>query len=377
MRILITTTQDRFFLSHILGRAAYFKNQGNVIAVAAQKTSADLVRKIELAGFVFYDTGIERQSLNPVTQIIALINLFRIHQDFRPDVSYHLGAKSIFYGTFIGRLYNSKVAIVNAPIGLGFVFASKTFKAKLLRPIVLFLYKLFLNPTRSRVIVENFDDIHFFIENGCLRPQDSFCILGAGVDTDVFCPIPFEERNEICTVVMASRLIKEKGVWDFVSVAHKLKQLGVPVRMQLVGEPDFGNPSSITKEDYQGLCLNNEIEYLGYTSNMVPVLQKAHICCLPSYYREGLPKILIEAASVGLVILTTDAIGCKEAVRDNNGFLFRAHDIEKISELIQILVKNPQEMRQLAQNSRRVAKTYFDATLINKRTYDLIKGLFN
>ena len=377
MRILITTTQDRFFLSHILGRAVYFKNKGNTVAVAAQKTSDELVKKIELSGLTFYDTGIERQSLNPITQIKALLNLFNIHREFCPDVSYHLGAKSIFYGTLISRLFNSNVAIINAPIGLGFVFASDTIKANLLRPFVLFLYKLFLNPARSKVIVENWDDINFFIKKGYLRPKDSFCILGAGVNTDVFCPIPFEDRNDICTVIMASRLIKEKGVWDFINAARRLKQLGVPVRMQLVGEPDFGNPSSLTKEEFLDLCSSTEIECLGYRSNMVPVLQKAHICCLPSYYREGLPKILIEAASVGLAILTTDTIGCKEAVKDNNGYLFPPHDIDKMVELIQFLAKNPQEMKRLGQNSRRVAKAYFDSALINKRTYDLIKSLFN
>ena len=177
MKILIVTTQDSFFLSHIKERAIFFKNQGCIVAVAAQKTSENIINQIKELGFTFYDTKIERQSLNIFSQFYALIRLLRIQFSFKPDISYHLGAKAIFYGTFTARLFNAKVGILNAPIGLGYVFASQSRKARLLRPIVLCLYKHFLNPRNSRVIVENRDDIRFFVENGILRPRDAFCVL--------------------------------------------------------------------------------------------------------------------------------------------------------------------------------------------------------
>ena len=164
MRILVVTTQDRFFLSHIQERASYFKRQGCIVGVAAQKTSDESAKRIQDLGFNFFDTGIERQSINPFSQVAALIRLFKIQSIFRPDISYHLGAKAIFYGSFVSRLYNAKVGIVNAPIGLGYVFASQTIKAKLLKPIVLWCYRQFLNPKNSRVIIENLDDIQFFVK---------------------------------------------------------------------------------------------------------------------------------------------------------------------------------------------------------------------
>lgn len=375
MRILVITTQDRFFLSHIQERACYFKKQGCVVGVAAQKTSDELVKKIQKLGFIFFDTGIERQSINPFSQISALIKLFKIQSIFKPDISYHLGAKSIFYGTLVARLYNSDVGVVNAPIGLGYVFASQTIKAKLLKPIILWCYKLFLNPKKSRVIIENLDDILFFEAKGYLNPKDAFCVLGAGVDTKHFIPIPFASRNQICTVIMAARLIREKGVFDFIEAANRLHELKVPVKMQIVGEPDFGNPSSLTREEFEELKHNPAVDCLGFKEDIVPLLQKAHICCLPSFYREGLPRILVEGCSSGLAIITTDTIGCKETVRNKNGFLITPHDIEKLVQHIEFLVNNPNELEIMSQNSRTVALQYFDTQLICKRTYSILKTL--
>ena len=375
MKVLIVTTQDRFFMSHVLERARYLKEMGCVVAIAAQKTSDDLVNKIRSQGFAFYDTKIVRQSLNPVSQFIAIVRLFTIQHNFKPDISYHLGAKSIFYGTLTAKVYNHKVGIVNAPIGLGYVYASNTRKAKFLRPIVLFLYKLFLNPKNSRVIIENLDDISYFIKMKCLKPKDAFCILGAGVDTEQYSPLPFEERNVVCTVIMASRLIKEKGVMDFVAAANELYADKVPVRMVLVGEPDYGNPSSITKEDYENIRRNPALECWGYRKDMSSVLKMGHICCLPSFYREGLPRILVEAASSGMAILTTDTIGCKETIREQNGYLFHVHDVKKLCMLIRHMVNNPTELRNMAERSRHVALSYFDSKIICKRTYDVIQTL--
>lgn len=375
MKILIVTTQDRFFLSHIKERACYFKEQGCEVGVAAQETDTNLVAQITALGFEFYDTKIERQSINPFSQFIAIYRLAKIQAQFKPDISYHLGAKAIFYGTFTARLVNPNVGIVNAPIGLGYVFASKKLKARLLRPLVLFFYKLFLNPLKSRVIVENFEDIDYFAKTGCLNMKDAFCILGAGVDTDKFVPLSFKERNSVCTVVMASRLIKEKGVFDFVEAANRLYRMNIKVKMCLIGEPDFGNPSSITVKEFNEIQNNPAIETLGYQKNVIPFFQKAHICCLPSFYREGLPRVLVEATSTGLAILTTETTGCKETIRNENGFLFKPHNIEELCSHILYLVNHPEELEAMCRRSRSVALNYFDTRLIAKRTFDIIRNL--
>lgn len=375
MKILIITTQDVFFLSHIEERARYFKARGCEIAVAAQQTSSELVNQIRSKGYHFYDTKIERKSINPISQCKGLIRLLRINLQFKPDVVYNLGAKAIFYGTLTSRIINKKVGILNAPIGLGYVYASDNLRAKLLKPVVFLLYRYFLNPKKSRVIIENFDDINYFVRNKCLDPKDAFCILGAGVDTNHFHPLPLAKRNANLTVVMASRLIKEKGVMDYVKAAQKLYENQIPVRMQLVGKPDYGNPSSVTEDEFKQIKECPYIEYLGYQNDIAPILQSAHVCCLPSYYREGLPRVLIEGASSGLAILTTDTIGCREVIREENGYLIQVHDIEMLVSNITYLAQHITELEYMCAKSREVALKYFDTTIICKRTYEILKSL--
>ena len=335
MKLLIVTTQDRFFLTHIQERATFFKEKGWEVAVAVQMTDFKYRQKITDLGFKFFDTKIERKSLNLFSQLFALVRLKKIFEEFAPDISYHLGAKSIFFGTCVAKLAKQDVKIVNAPIGLGFIYASDSIKARILRPIVDFLYKLFLNPSHSKVIVENQEDINYFVRNGSLKQADAHCILGAGVDTEKFKPA---SRSGPLVIVMASRLIVEKGVWDFVKVAEALHRERLPVRCLLIGKPDEGNPSSISVTDYERLQSNPALECLGFCENVDELFSKADICCFPSFYREGLPRVLIEAASSGLAIITTDVIGCRETVNGKNGVLVPVHDIQSMVEQIKSYV---------------------------------------
>lgn len=372
MRILIITTQDRFFLTHIQERAIFLKQRGWEVAVAVQMTDHKYKQKIVGLGFHFFDTKIERKSLNPFSQLIALVRLREIFKKFNPDVCYHLGAKSIFLGTCVAKFVKHDIKIVNAPIGLGFIYASDSIKAHILRPVVDLLYKLFLNPLHSKVIVENQDDINYFVKNGALKKTDAHCILGAGVDTDKFKPT---SHSGPLIVVMASRLIFEKGVWDFVKVAEALHQEKLPVRCLLIGKPDEGNPSSISVTEYEKLQLNPAVECLGFCENVNEQFSRADICCFPSFYREGLPRVLIEAASSGLAIITTDVIGCRETVNGRNGILVSPHDVQTMVNQIRIYVNNPGLLQEAQCASRALALEKFDKRIICKQTYEVIETL--
>lgn len=377
MKLLVLTTQDKFFLSHVSERAEYFQSCGWEVVVAVQVTSPTFERKIRKKGFKVFDTKIERQSINPISQILAIKRLLKIYSLFKPDLVWHLGAKSIAYGTFAAFVLrlNQSVGIVNAPIGLGYVYSSESFKARVLKPFVNLLYRLFLNPKDSKVIVENLDDLNTFIKKGFLDQKDAFCILGAGVNTSIFSPS--ERKNEICTVIMASRLIEEKGVWDYVEAAKILFERKVPVRMILAGEPDYGNPSSIAKKDFEKLKNSKAIECVGYRSDIADLLKRADVFCLPSYYREGLPRVLVEACSCGLALITTDTIGCRESIRDNNGFLFKPRDVDSLVKHITYLAEHPKERTEMGKRSRVVALNYFDSSIICKRTYKIFEELWN
>ncbi len=374
MKLLILTTQDRFFLSHILDRALYIKDKGWEIIVATEKTSDDYIRRIQQFGFKVYDTQIKRKSINPFSQLRDIITLSKIYKCEKPDVCWHLGAKYIFWGTVVAKLFIPKVKIINSPIGLGFIYISKSCKARLLRPLVTLLYKILLNPKSSFVIVENHDDIEFFIKINAVRKASVALIPGAGIDTKTF--IPSQAKEKICQVVMLSRLIKEKGVYEYIQAAKILHKEKVPVQMILVGEPDYGSPSSVTEDEYKMLQQSDFIKCLGYSEDVLDILQSSHICCLPSY-REGLPRALIEATSCGLPIITTDTVGCRDIILNSNGLLIKVGDIESLCQAVRFMVEHPTEREKMGNNSRLLAISRFDSKKICDQTYQVLENLVN
>ena len=372
MKLLILTTQDRFFLSHLLERALYIQDKGWEIIVATEKTSDDYFRRIQQFGFKVYDTQIKRKSINPFSQLQDIITLSKIYKHEKPDVCWHLGAKYIFWGTIAVRIFIPHVKIINSPIGLGFIYVSKSVKARLLRPLVTLLYKVLLNPKNSFVIVENHDDIEFFVKINAVKEASVVLIPGAGVNTRTF--TPSETKEKICQVVMLSRLIREKGVYEYIQAAKILHEEKVPVQMILVGEPDYGSPSSVTESEYKMLQQCDFIKCLGYQKNVLGILQSSHVCCLPSY-REGLPRALIEATSCGLPVITTDAVGCRDIVINENGLLIKVGDIGELCNAIRFMVENPAERKKMGDNSRELAINRFDSEKICAQTYMVLENL--
>ena len=374
MKLLILTTQDRFFLSHLLERALYIQDKGWEIIVATEKTSDDYFRRIQQFGFKVYDTQIKRKSINPFSQLQDIITLSKIYKHEKPDVCWHLGAKYIFWGTIAVRIFIPHVKIINSPIGLGFIYVSKSVKARLLRPLVTLLYKVLLNPKNSFVIVENHDDIEFFVKINAVKEASVVLIPGAGVNTRTF--TPSETKEKICQVVMLSRLIREKGVYEYIQAAKILHEEKVPVQMILVGEPDYGSPSSVTESEYKMLQQCDFIKCLGYQKNVLGILQSSHVCCLPSY-REGLPRALIEATSCGLPVITTDAVGCRDIVINENGLLIKVGDIGELCNSIRFMVENPAERKKMGDNSRELAINRFDSEKICAQTYMVLENLIS
>lgn len=375
MNLIIFVGQDRFFLSHVKDRAEFFAQKGFKVYVLGKKTDDRYVKEIESLGFAFYDTKIQRDDTNPLSAIKSLIKIISIYRNIKPDVSFHLGAKAIFLGTIAAKMFSKTVGIVNAPIGLGHVFICKTLRAKILRNVVVCLYKLLLNPNNSRVIVENQDDIHFFLNLNAVKAEDIYLIPGAGINTRVFLPRNKLGNNEDCTVIMVARLIREKGVYEFISAAEEAYKHKLPIKFVLVGSPDFSNPSSLTDCEYRNLLNNPAIKCEGFTENVLPLLQTADIACLPSY-REGLPRSLIEACSCGLPIVTTDTVGCREIVINDNGLIVPVGDEKALFEAIKTLAFSRKQREIMGLKSRSLAVERFETNKISEKTYQVMESLY-
>ena len=374
MNLIVFVGQDRFFLTHVKDRAEFLARKGFNVHVLGEKTSDRYVKQIERLGFKFYDTKIRRDAINPVEALWNFINVISIYRRIRPDVVFHLGAKAIFFGTVSAKLLGNSVSIVNAPIGLGHLFICKTTRARILRNIVTFLYKLLLCTNKSKVIVENQDDINFFIGLGAVKKEDIFLIPGAGIDTELFIPSEKINCSKTCTIIMVARLIKEKGIYEFIASAEMSYEERLPLKFIVVGSPDGNNPSSLTRAEYENLLKNPAIECVGFTENVLPLLQRADIACLPSY-REGLPRSLIEACSCGLPIVTTDTVGCREIVINNNGLIVPVGDKEALFNAIKTLAFSEKLRRNMGMNSRNIAVQRFETNKISEQTYNVMELL--
>lgn len=363
MKILYLINNDKFFCSHFLERAIAAKAKGYEVIVASGEGGARDV--IINSGLEYIDIPLKRSGINPFKEFFLILFIFNIYKKTNPDIVHHITLKPIIYGSLVSVILKIKF-IVNAPVGMGYVFSSSDFKAKVLKYFILFVFRFLLNPSNSRVIFENSDDLNFFIKNGSVKSADACLIRGAGIDLIKF--KPSERLVNPPKVVLVARMLKDKGVLEFVSAAKIIRNSGLQVKFVLVGEPDPGNPASISLEDIKIWVENGLVEWWGHRNDIAEILTESTIACLPSY-REGLPKSLLEAAASGLPIVTTDAVGCREVVKDGyNGYLVPIGNSLMLAGAIEMLIKNFELRKMMGRNSRLMAESEFDSELIINQT---------
>ncbi|WP_367849020.1 glycosyltransferase family 4 protein [Rhodoferax sp. WC2427] len=369
-KLLYFISEDWFFCSHFLDRAKLAQSQGFEIVVLAREGRH--AQRIKDAGFRIVGLDMERSSTQLWKEWQVLRQVWRVYGQEKPDVLHHVALKPIIYGSLVARLRGLR-AVVNAPVGMGYVFTSQDKKVRWLRPLVGLFLRNLLNPQGSKVIFENSEDLQAHVLRKAVRPLDAVLIQGAGVDTAVFHPVAAPQGDPI--VVMAARMLKDKGVVEFVAAARLLRQRGVGARFWLVGAPDPGNPSSLTKAELMGWQAQGDVEWLGHQDDMPSLLQRCHIACLPSY-REGLPKFLLEAMASGLAVVSTDVPGCRTAVQHGlTGLLVPARDVVALADALAQLISQPLQRADMGRCARARVEREFSGTHINQQTLELYQRL--
>lgn len=376
-KILYNLTEDWFFCSHFLERALAAKKAGYSIIVIAKENKHKNI--IESYGISFYPIPFNRKSINPLYEFYTLLKIIIIYSKIKPDIVHHVAAKPIIYGSIAAKFCRIK-SVLNAPVGMGFVFSSDTLKARIIRPILKFFLKYFLNShngkyMRNKVVFENYDDLNYFIEMGALNPTDGCVIRGAGVKVNrIFNKKIYKKVRP--TITLVARMLKDKGIREFVDAARILKNKKIKGRFLLVGDIDPLNPSSLEKSTLQTWNDEAIIEWRGWVNDVEKVLEETDILCLPSY-REGLPKALIEGAAVGLPIVTTNTVGCKDVVEDGvNGFLVPIKNVNQLANKISILIKSSNLRGKMGKESHKIAKSKFALKKINSQTLKVYNDLF-
>ena len=375
-KILINLTEDWFFKSHFLSRAIDAKKSGYDVFVTCNESND---RKfIEQRGIKFISSSLNRRSLNPFYELFVLIKYFFIFRKINPDIVHNVGPKPIIYGSIAARINNIK-SVINAPIGMGFVFSSESIKAKFLKLILLFLLKLTLNThngndKKNRVIFENSDDMNFFLKRKIVKYNDSILIRGAGVEIDKEL-IKNKKKNDIPTVALVARMLEDKGIYEFVEAAKILKNKKIKVRFLLIGDVDKKNPTSLKQSTLKSWNDQQIIEWLGWVKDVKKILLGIDVLCLPSY-REGLPKSLLEGASLALPLITTNTVGCREVVKDGvNGYLVPIKDSIGLSLAIEKLIKDKDLRLKMGEKSLKIAISQFSSEIINSQTIKIYNEL--
>jgi glycosyltransferase involved in cell wall biosynthesis len=360
-RLLFVVNSDWAFLSHRLPIALKAIEEGYDVHIATPITETHNLKKFTQYGLTVHSLYINRKSTGFISNLRSLLNLFKIIKKVNPDLIHLITIKPVLLGGILARCMKIPTMVI-AITGLGFVYSSDRISAKLLQQLANLLYKFVFSHPQVIVIFQNEDDKNRLMRITHLPENKTIMTRGSGVVLENYQATPLTSGKPI--VMMASRLLIEKGVREFVQAAFQIVHSGYTVRFALVGKCDTGNPESLSEKELEEWISKGFIEYWGYQTIMPPILSQASMVVLPSYYREGLPKVLLEAAACGRAVITTDMPGCRDAIEPEvTGLLVPARDIKSLIKAIKYLLDDPVRCREMGKSGRMLAEREFD---INK-----------
>ena len=370
IRLFIVVNVDWFFLSHRKDIALSAQENGYEVTVVTKDTGKKST--IEALGLKVIDLPMNRSGQNIIEELYTCWFLYRLYRREKPDIAHHVGLKTILWGTLAAKL--AKVhGVVNAVSGLGIFFSEEntSLVSKLLSRVLHFSH----HRKNLAVIFQNEEDKGLFLKNRIIKEEQAFMIKGSGVDLNQHCYTPEQESKKI-KVLLTARMIVEKGVFVLVDAALKLKEkYRDKVEFLLCGGLD-DNPKVIKEEELKSVCDGGYIQWLGYRTDVLELLKSCHIVAFPSYYKEGLPKSLIEAAAVGRPIVTTNSIGCKETVVDGyNGYLIPVKDSDTLAEKLNLLFEDENLRQNMGRNSRILAEKDFSIENVIHRHLEIYSQL--
>ena len=371
MKLLFLVTEDWYFCSHRLPIARAARDAGfEVVVVTRVDTHGDTITQ---EGFRLIPLRMRRRSKNPIRELAAVLEIINIYRRERPDLVHHVALKPVLYGALAARI-TGMPAVVNALAGLGYVFSSGQLRARIIKRFVRAAFRALLNRQNSVVLLQNPDDRRMLIESKTILPERTALIRGSGVDIQRFSPSPELDDGSVM-VTLVARMLRDKGILEFVEASKLLRQRGRQFRAVLVGTPDPANPTSISASQLEAWQAEGLIEWWGQQDDIPGVWAESHIAVLPSY-REGLPKTLLEAASCGRAIIASNVPGCREIVQhEKNGLLVPVKDPKALADAICRLIENPELRRQMGHEGRKLVEKEFAETIVVKQTLGLYQSM--
>jgi glycosyltransferase involved in cell wall biosynthesis len=361
-----------FFLSHRLPLAQAAIAAGFRVHLVSDVEDESEARELPSHGIIFHRMNVARSGLNPLGELGTLRALWRILQRVRPDIVHNVSPKPIIYGTRVARALGTR-GIVNAISGFGHVYGLRS-QRPLLRGLLDRGYTGSFRPQNVRIIVQNKAD-RAEVLRLCPTAGNRICLIpGSGVDLAEFQPIP--EPAGIPTVLLPARLLREKGIREFAAAAAELRRCGLIARFVVAGRLDPANRGALSAHEMTELGAATGVQWLGDCRDMPRCLSEAHIVCLPTYYREGVPKALLEACAAGRPIVTTDIPGCRDVVRaGQNGLLVPPQDAGALAAALRQLLEDPQLRSRMGRAGRERAERDFGIETVVQQHLGLYQEL--
>ena len=332
------------------------------------------LRDLTDVGLIVHEIPMSRRGKNIFSEIRTILAIRKLCRELRPEVLHGLTIKPILYGGIIARL-EGVPCFISSVTGLGKIFSAKGVAMELLRFLVVRGYSFAFGHRNSLVLLENPDDGKTLVQLGTCLPEKLHIINGTGAPTEVFSRSP-EPDNEQPIIILAARLIWDKGIGEFAEAASLLKQQGVRCKMVLVGDTRPDNPDSVPVSQLKEWEQEGILEWWGRCEDMPEIFAKANIVCLPTKYGEGIPRSLIEAAACGRAIVTTDAPGCREIVKKGqNGLLVPLGDSAALAEALTTLIRDPELRQRMGEIGRKLVENHFSIEHVEQETFQAYSRL--
>jgi glycosyltransferase involved in cell wall biosynthesis len=367
MKVILFANTDWYLYNFRLNLAQALRARDAEVVLLSP--SGPYASQLQAAGFRWIPTPMSGKGMNPFEELKTVWLLRKIYRNEKPDLVHHFTIKCVLYGSMVARW--SKVRpVVNAVPGLGYVFNATGWRGALMRLLVRWLYRFALRDTQ--VIFQNKEDREIFIRLHLVRAESTHLIPGSGVNLNKFSPMP--EPSGIPVVMLAARMLWDKGVGDFVEAARILKSDNVQARFVLVGDTYADNPSAVPPQQLTKWSKEGIVEWWGWQEDMERILPQSSLVCLPTYH-EGAPRILIEAAASGRAIVSTNIAGCREIVHEGiNGLTVPSRNPVMLAQALRTLISDPNERLRMGSEGRKIAENHFSDELIAMKTLEVYKS---
>lgn len=368
LRCALVSNTDWYLYKYRLSLArALRENDYEVMLISPE---GEYGTQIEKAGFEWYEWQVGRRSIAPWLEMGAIHKLSHLYRVLKPDLVHHHTIKPVLYGGIAAKRTGIP-AVIASVTGRGYTFSRHGTRPKLMELIVRPFYRQVLSRDNSQIIFENVSDQQYFIDSGIVNPEQCHLIESVGVDPDLFHPLP--EPSEPVVILMASRMLWDKGVGVLVEAARLLQHNGLEFKIELVGNPDPGNPTSISEEQLLAWEQENLLEWLGWQSDMQDIYSRCHIVVLPSFH-EGVPTSLLEAAACGRPTVASDIPGCRTVVDDRiTGLLVPQRQPEPLAAALERLILDPDLRGRMGKAGREKILKRFTQKNINQQTLEVYR----